>query len=178
MKLNRRQLRRLIQEAIYFPPNISKDDIDYFNKLRSSHSAENKRKADAVANADFNLGFSLGGMPDEKPDKPMITMQDGSNEGLGNYINVPGGMKEISMAIEDDIQDYIVTNGSKVQASEDPDDYYYSIPEQQVYEYFMRNQRVSRDVIDFVLEVNTYGIVQKEINYLGRKVPFLQTYEY
>ena len=137
-----------------------------------------KAKADTIANLDLRHGVSLGGMPDEKPDKPMITMQGDPNEGLGNYKNIPGGMKEISMAIEDDIQDYIVTNGSKVQASEDPDDYYYSIPQQQVYLYFMRNKRLSRDVIDFVLEVNTYGIMQKEINYLGRKVPFLITYEY
>jgi len=178
MKLTTKKLRKLIREAIYFPAGTTPEDIEYFNQLRSMHSPEDRKTADEIAAADFNMGFQLGGLPPEKPEKEMITLKkDDGNYGYGKYRKA-GGAKEIAMAIEDDIQNFITTNGTKVQQSEDPDDYYYIIPEDQVYRHFMRHENLSEDVIDYVIEINSYGIGYQEINLLGRKVNYLTAHEY
>ena len=123
MKLTRKQLKKLIKEAVYFPSNVTKDDIDYINQLRSMLSPEQREKADAlVAHEPTNLsGYLVGGVPEEKPDMPMKILNPDSSLDLRNskYASA-GGMKEIVMAIDDDLYEFLINQGT---ASKRPDQY-------------------------------------------------------
>lgn len=86
MKLTRKKLRKIIQEAVYVPAGISKDDIQYSNQLRKNMSPERMMKADALANSDsieqMKQGMALGGMPPEHDDnikEKVFNLKDGSS---------------------------------------------------------------------------------------------------
>ena len=86
MKITRKKLRKIIQEAVYIPPEISKDEIQYSNQLRKNMSPERMMKADAYTNSDsieqMKQGISLGGMPPEHDDnikEKVFNLKDGSS---------------------------------------------------------------------------------------------------
>jgi len=86
MKLTRKKLRKIIQEAVYVPAGISKDDIQYSNQLRKNMSPERMMKADSFTNSDsieqMKQGMALGGMPPEHDDnikEKVFNLKDGSS---------------------------------------------------------------------------------------------------
>ena len=86
MKLTRNKLRKIIQEAVYVPAGISKDDIQYSNQLRKNMSPEHMMKADSFTNSDsieqMKQGMALGGMPPEHDDnikEKVFNLKDGSS---------------------------------------------------------------------------------------------------
>jgi len=86
MKITRKKLRKIIQEAVYVPAGISKDDIQYSNQLRKNMSPERMMKADSFTNSDsieqMKQGMALGGMPPEHDDnikEKVFNLKDGSS---------------------------------------------------------------------------------------------------
>jgi len=105
MKITRKKLRKIIQEAVYIPPEISKDEIEYSNQLRKNMSPERMMKADAYTNSDnieqMKQGISLGGMPPEHDDnikEKVFNLKDGSSLDFA-ATDVPFHIDEI---LEDD----------------------------------------------------------------------------
>ena len=85
MKLTRKYLRKIIQETVYMPPEITKDEIQYSNQLRKNMSPERMMKADSFTNSDsieqMKQGMALGGMPPEHDDikEKVFNLKDGSS---------------------------------------------------------------------------------------------------
>ena len=86
MKITRKKLRKIIQEALYVPAGISKDDIQYSNQLRKNMSPEHMMKADSFTNSDsieqMKQGMALCGMPPEHDDnikEKVFNLKDGSS---------------------------------------------------------------------------------------------------
>ena len=175
MKLTRKKLRQLIQEAVYLPPSVSKEDVDFANMMRGIMSPEQKKKADAVASVDLNAGVALGGFPEDRPDLPIKNFELGPQEDdpLGGYGRFTAGardLKEVAMNIEEAMVDYIIAKGFKVQESEDPDDFYYAMTEKTLYDHFMRNEQVSRSALDFIMEVASEVFVRNASGRIGRLI--------
>jgi ribosomal protein S18 acetylase RimI-like enzyme len=180
MKITRRQLRKLINESIYLPPGISKEDIEFGNELRRTLSPEDRAKADAlVADDPTHLqGYLVGGLPEEKPDMPMKTLNTDSALDLRNskYAGA-GGMKEIVMAIDDDLYDFLVrqgTPGMRTDQYADPDmEKYYTMPISEVYREFRKHQ-VDKELMDEIIDhYSYYGYERVFVNMGGRQVQFL-----
>lgn len=175
MKLTRKKLRQLIQEAVYLPSSVSKEDVEFANMMRGMMSPEQKKKADTLASVDINAGVALGGFPEDRPDLPMKNFDLGPQEDdpLGGYGRFTAGardLKEVAMNIEDAMIDYIIANGFKVHESEDPEDFYYAMTEKALYDHFMRKERVSRDVLDFIMEVAHELFVRDASGRIGKLI--------
>ena len=181
MKLNRLQLRQIIMEATYFPPNVGKEDIEHLNMMRSVLSPEQKEKADTLVDHEpTNLsGYMLGGAPKEVPDLPTEDIPLDHGLDLANsYYGQQGGMKEIVMAIDDDLFSYVMTHGTESMV---PDGYaggdmekVYSLPIEQVYRSF-RKQNVDKALIDQIIEhYSYYGFERYFVNIGGRQVEYLR----
>ena len=175
MKLSRKKLRKIIQEAVYLPSSVSKEEVEFANMMRGIMSPEQKKKADALASVDINAGVALGGFPEDRPDLPMKNFAMGPQEDdpLGGYGRFTAGardLKEVAMNIEDAMIDYVIANGFKVPESEDPDDFYYAVTEKSLYFHFMRKERVSRDVLDFIMEVAHELFVRHASGRIGKLI--------
>ena len=174
MKITRAQLVKLIQEAVYFPPNISKDDIEFGSEFRKSLGPEERAKADAIVAADPThlQGYLVGGVPEEKPDMPMKTFDIEQEQDLySTPLNQGGGMKELVMNVDDEMYEYIIRNGSLSVVGEDE---FYSLPLDSVYQE-MRKYSIPKDLVDEVIEhYSYYGYDVHPIDMGGRKVQFIK----
>ena len=157
MKITKKQLRKLIIEATYFPLDVEVD-LPEILKTRKELSPEMKKKADAFTKMDLRQGTIFGGLPEDKPDLPMQNINiephpNDENDGYGNFANA-GSPKDIAIDIEDAIISHLENYGFEVPMSDDPSDIYYALPEKQLYDYFVRNERVAREALDAVIDMS------------------------
>ena len=179
MKLTRSKLVRLIKEAIYFPAGITQADIEYGNELRKMLPPEEIAKADELVRAfpDDPMGYSLGGIPEEKPDLPMKDFDIENEQDLyKSPLAQGGGMKELVMEIDDEIYEYITRNGSKKVDEEGEETY--SLPLNSIYQE-MRKYNIPKDLVDEVItEYTYYGYDFHTVNMGGREVEFISVLEH
>ena len=181
MKITIRKLKKIIKEAAYFPATVGQEDIKYLNTVRPMLTPEQRAKADSlVAHEPKNLsGYMLGGGPEDKPDQPMETFDMDSRLDLSRskYASA-GGMKEIVMAIDDDIYSYLVNNGRvsmRPDQHADPDlEKIYTAPISDVYREFRRHH-VDKNLIDEIIDhYSYYGYERSYVNMGGNQVEFLK----
>jgi hypothetical protein len=108
MKLTQGQLRKLIMELVYFPPEVKPEDIKYANQIRRDLSSVERKKADALAKQDPMMGISIGGFPEDRNDIETIGMpiEDTTVEGYADDLSmtdVPNYIEEILEGADDEI---------------------------------------------------------------------------
>ena len=176
MKISIKKLKKLIKEAVYFPPSVGQEDINFINQIRPTMSPENKMKADALVKSDpTNLsGYSLGGVPEDLPDQPMKTIDIENEQDLySTSLYKGGGMKELVMNVDDEMYEYITRNGELNTMMNDEDEYY-SLPLDSVYQH-MRKYSIPKDLVDEVIEhYSYYGYDVYPIDMGGRQVQFIK----
>ena len=174
MKLTKKQLKKLIHEAIYFPPGVTQKDIEFGNEMRKIMSPEDQEKANIMVRdfPDDLQGYHLGGVPEEKPEQPMKDFNIGDEQDLYKTpLGQGGGMKEIVMDVDDEMYEYLIDKGSKTVDGEDE---YYSLPIDSVYQE-MRKYNIPTDLVDEVIKhYSYYGYERYLVNMGGRKVEFIK----
>ena len=181
MKLTRKQLRRLIQEAFYLPNRLLHDEdlMAHVKNMRKNHySKEEIEKADMLTNMPddpwaLDSGIQLGGLPYDREDKPTIDFLPTAKSfpkfvfppelGPGKYEYgsfIEGNdIKDAAIEMDEAIYDFIISSekSQKIYDANDPEDLpYYLLPLNEVYR-FMAGEGVSKDVIDFALSISYYA---------------------
>lgn len=191
MKLTKKQLKKLIHEAIYFPPGVTQKDIEFGNEMRKIMSPEDREKADILVRdfPDDLQGYHLGGVPEEKPEQPMKDFNIGDEQDLHKTpLGKGGGMKELVMDVDEEIYDYLTSKGSKdikyepddaaLPSEERSSDTFYALPMDAVYQE-MRKYNIPTDLVDEVIQYYSYyGYERYLVDMGGRQVEFIKVMEH
>ena len=182
MKITKRQLFKLIKEAVYIPQKkVSQEELDYNALIRSKLTDDEKRKVDAMSNdpkAHTNLisNLYLGGGPVDKEqfdpvsfNPETVTKQDfefpaGLGPGETSYGDFIEGNdpKDALIEMDEEMYRYVITRGQKILIGENMEDSYYILPIREIYK-FMSSRGVSKDIIDFALDLS-YEIILETIH--------------
>ena len=174
MKITKKQLNKMIKEAIYFPQGVSQEDIEFGNELRKTLSPEEQAKADELVRAFPNepFGYLSGGRPEDKPDQPVKIFDIENEQELNKSpLHRGRGMKELVMNVDDEIYEYVANNGLKNVNEEGEETY--SLPLFNVYQE-MRKYKIPKNLVDEVIEhYSYYGYEIYTVDMGGRKVEFI-----